>query len=62
MTFRVTRGRRYSPAVFARRHRLEQYFTSLHTKAHFFRQANGRPHVTQTFVGKSAFFSIDDPF
>jgi hypothetical protein len=39
-------------------HRLEQYFTSGQTRAHFLRQANGRPQRTQTFVGRSAFFLI----
>jgi hypothetical protein len=37
-------------------HRSEQYLTSSHTFAHFFRQANGRPHTGQVFVGKSLFF------
>jgi len=37
-------------------HLSEQYFTSTQTFAHFFRQANGRPHTGQFFVGKSLFF------
>lgn len=31
---------------------------SFQTCAHLRRQANGRPHVTQTFVGRSPFFRI----
>ena len=44
-----------SPLVFDRRQRSEQYLTSAHTVAHFFRQANGRPQAAHTLVGRSAF-------
>jgi hypothetical protein len=37
------------------RHASEQYFTSSHTLAHFFRQANGRLQAGQIFVGRLAF-------
>tara|TARA_B110000114_G_scaffold80754_1_gene85386 strand:- start:38 stop:520 length:483 start_codon:yes stop_codon:yes gene_type:complete len=40
------------------RHLAEQYLTSSQTAAHFLRQLNGRPHVTQVFCGKSDFFII----
>jgi hypothetical protein len=40
------------------RHRSEQYRTSSHTFAHFFRQANGRPHRMQGFVGSSTFLGF----
>lgn len=36
----------------------EQYFTSVHTLAHFFRQRNGRRHAAQVFTGRSDFFRI----
>jgi hypothetical protein len=36
----------------------EQYLTSFHTDAHFLRQAKGRPHATQIFVGRSLFFRM----
>lgn len=36
----------------------EQYFTSSHTFSHFLRQTNGRPQVTQTLEGRSAFARI----
>ena len=39
------------------RHLSEQYRTSLHTCAHFFRHAKGRPQVTQVFSGRSDFFT-----
>jgi len=42
----------------ASRQRSEQYFTSSHTFAHFFRHANGLPHVTQVLDGNSLFFRI----
>jgi hypothetical protein len=57
----VTRPRyRFGPV----RHRSEQYRTSAHTFAHFFRHANGRPQAEHTFVGRSAFrtgFAITHP-
>ena len=31
----------------------EQYLTSFHTAAHFFRQAKGLPQTAQTLVGRS---------
>ncbi|AAM39069.1 Hypothetical Protein XCAW_00061 [Xanthomonas citri subsp. citri Aw12879] len=37
------------------RHRSEQYFTSSHTRSHFLRQRNGRPHCAHTFSGRSCF-------
>lgn len=40
------------------RHRSEQYFTWSQSRAHFLRQANGRPHAAQTLVGKSPFLTI----
>lgn len=45
-------------------HRSEQYFTSFHTFAHFFRHANSRPQRSHGFEGKSALavpFGIDSP-
>ena len=36
------------------RQRSEQYFTSLHTRSHFFRQVNGRKQTGHCFVGRSA--------
>jgi len=42
----------------AERQRSEQYFTSSHTVAHFFRHANGRPHRAQGFDGRSDFLTI----
>ena len=41
-----------------RRQRSEQNRTSSHTVAHFFRQANGRPHPAQVFVGRSPLRTI----
>lgn len=35
-----------------------QYFTSCHTRSHFFRQVNGLPHTVQTFTGR---FSLRTP-
>ena len=43
---------------FAFRHRSEQYRTCSHVFAHFFRHANGRPHVAHGFVGRSAFRTV----
>ena len=40
------------------RHRSEQYFTSSHTRSHFFRHANGRPHAAQIFVGRWGFLCM----
>jgi hypothetical protein len=39
-------------------HRFEQYFTCSQSRAHFLRQAKGRPHWAQSFVGRSAFARI----
>jgi hypothetical protein len=36
------------------RQRSEQYFTSSQTRAHFLRQANGRPQVKQSLLGNVA--------
>ena len=38
----------------APRQRREQYFTFSQSFSHFLRQANDRPHTTQTLVGRSA--------
>ena len=35
------------------RQRSEQYFTFTQSRAHFLRQAKGRPHTTQSLVGRS---------
>lgn len=58
--FGVSRGQRHSVSVYGRawRQRSEQYLTSSHTRSHFFRHVNGRPQVTQSFCGKSAFFGF----
>jgi len=42
--------------VRARRHRPEQNRTRSQSRAHFFRQVKGLPHVTHVFHGKSGFF------
>jgi hypothetical protein len=34
--------------------RFEQYFTSAHTRSHFLRHVNGRPHAAQRLDGRSA--------
>lgn len=34
-----------------------QYFTLTQSRAHFFRQANGRLHAAQTFSGRFPFFT-----
>jgi len=36
-----------------RRHRSLQYFTVAQSRAHFFRQVNGSPHVRQTLLSRS---------
>jgi len=36
------------------RQRSEQYFTFAQSRSHFFRQAKGRPQITQGLVGRSA--------
>jgi len=36
------------------RQRTEQYFTFAQSRSHFFRQAKGRPQITQGLVGRSA--------
>ena len=41
-----------------RRHRSLQYFTSVHTFAHFFRHWNGRPQTMQIFSGTADFFLV----
>ena len=40
------------------RHLSEQYFTCGQSRAHFFLQTKGLPHVKQIFCGKSDFFLI----
>jgi hypothetical protein len=35
------------------RQRSEQYFTFTQSRAHFLRQTKGRPHTTQSLVGRS---------
>jgi len=42
------------PSPRCRRQRSEQYRTSSHTRAHFRRQAKGRPQAAQVFAGRSA--------
>ncbi len=42
----------------APRQRSEQYFTLSQSRAHFLRQAKGRPHAMHVFVGRSAFRRI----
>lgn len=37
----------------AARQRSEQYFTFTQSRAHFLRQTKGRPHTTQSLVGRS---------
>lgn len=36
-----------------RRQRSLQYFTSVQTRSHFFRQVNGLPQRAQSFAGRS---------
>ena len=43
-----------TPALLERQ-RSEQYLTSSQTRAHFLRQENGRPHLTQSLLGRVAF-------
>jgi len=40
------------------RQRSEQYFTWSQSRSHFFRQAKGRPHAMQHFVGRRGFFCM----
>lgn len=40
------------------RQRSEQYLTCSQSRAHFLRQANGRPHAAQILVGRSPFLTI----
>lgn len=48
---------RRSNQAFARQ-RSEQYLTCSQSRAHFLRQANGRPHAAQILVGRSPFLTI----
>ena len=41
-------------SLFDDRHRSEQYFTSFHTRDHFFRHVNGRPQTRHILFGKVA--------
>ena len=48
---------RRSNQAFARQ-RSEQYLTRSQSRAHFLRQANGRPQAAQILVGRSPFLTI----
>jgi hypothetical protein len=55
-------GRRTRPRGVARRHASLQYLTFAQSRAHFFRQAKGRPQDGQVFVGSGRFTSQGSPF
>ena len=50
---RFHQGFAASPPLRARRQRAEQYRTAPQSRAHFFRQAKGRPQWAHSFVGRS---------
>ena len=58
---RPTQQRASAQRLASRRQRSEQYRTSSHTRAHFRRQAKGRPQYAQTRTGRSALRRIRPP-